>query len=207
MARESNQIMLVLIPAGKTEWSAQQRIQGATDLPLSPQGAEQVGSWIDGLGGLAMTVIYSSRSGPAGETARLIGKALKVKRRWNDQLAEVSLGLWQGMQISELKAKQPSVYKQWHEQPERVVPPSGESFIDAQDRLEQALAEVVRSSDSKCIGVVLGELSMSLARRVREGRKMCEIWEMLEEHSTWHSYSIECDSSEQRRVKKPEQGE
>ena len=39
------------------------------------------------------------------------------------------------MLVSDVKAKQPKVYRQWQEQPETVCPPQGETLGDAEERL------------------------------------------------------------------------
>ncbi len=41
-------------------------------------------------------------------------------------MQNLNLGLWQGMQVAEVRHKQPKVYRQWQEQPENVCPPDGE---------------------------------------------------------------------------------
>jgi len=206
MARTSDYVTLVLIPAGKTDWSGQDRIQGSADLPLSSEGTEQVKSWIKALSGLGIAAIYSAKSGPAAETAQLIAKAIRVKSRWKDELSEINLGLWQGMQISELRDKQRKVYKQWQDQPELIVPPSGESLSAGQDRLEHALAGLINNDQSSCLAVVLGELSLALARRVREGRQMREIWDLFGQQATWHRYSIKRSRAETAAEDKAGQG-
>lgn len=187
---DSNDKRVILIPAGKTDWSDQDRIQGDVNLPLSKEGATIVDAWVEQLACLEMGVIYSGKMDPCAETATRIGKALKLKVRRNDNLEEVHLGLWQGMQKADLQQKQPSVYKQWGDNPETVVPPRGESFVAARDRIEESLAEIVKRNKTRCFGVVLGHLSLALVRAQRDQGGIAGVWDVLKEELTWHEYVL-----------------
>ena len=61
-----------------------------------------------------------------------------------DDLRNLDHGLWQGMLIDDVKAKQPKVYRQWQEHPETVCPPDGESIQMVQERLHRALNKIAK---------------------------------------------------------------
>ena len=64
------------------------------------------------------------------ETAQIIlqnRKDLKIERI--DSLVEISHGLWEGKLESEIREKWPVLLKNWHEKPEEVIMPDGESII------------------------------------------------------------------------------
>jgi broad specificity phosphatase PhoE len=187
---------LVLVRAGKTDWSDQQRIQGNTDLPLSNEGTEEVNRWIEELKRVKIDLVYSSSVGPPAETARRISKALKIKHRTQDDLAEIDLGLWQGMSIDDFKQKHAKVYKQWIEQPGTVVAPEGECVNDAQRRLAQAIEKIIDRNKGRCTAVVLGQISLALARRTREDWPMTEVWKRVREPLAWYEYHINSDTTE-----------
>jgi len=191
MRQKSDQTRLVLIPAGKTDWTGQDRLQGDADLPLSAEGIEQINEWVEQLKSLNINTIYSCRTDPPAATAKLIAKALKLKWRSDGNLAEVHLGLWQGMHRDEIKQKHPKVYKQWCERPDSVIPPEGESLKAARDRLEKSLAKLIKSNRARCVAVVLGEISLALARLDREHRDVAELGKLIKEPLTWHEYLIE----------------
>ena len=54
-------------------------------------------------------------------------------------MQNLNLGLWQGMQVSEVRHKQPKVYRQWQEQPENVCPPDGEMIEQAEQRIRTVM--------------------------------------------------------------------
>ena len=61
-----------------------------------------------------------------------------------DKLQNLDHGLWQGMLVSDVKTKQPKVYRQWQEQPETVCPPQGETLCTAKQRVQAALAKLLK---------------------------------------------------------------
>ena len=88
-----------LIRHGQTDWNAQRRLQGSTDIPLNDVGRDQARDAVEALGGYEWDAIVSSPLSRAAETADLIaaGLGLTVARRVPD-LTERSFGPAEGMQ-------------------------------------------------------------------------------------------------------------
>lgn len=130
---------LILIRPGCTEFDEQQRIQGSLDLPLSDRGEEQLRQLLSDLADVEIDRVYSSPTEPALTTAEELAERHGVECRVIPQLANVDQGLWQGLQLEELRRKQPRVYKQLQEDPCLVCPPEGESLTDALERVREGL--------------------------------------------------------------------
>jgi len=138
-----------VVRPGETEFDGQSRIQGSLDLPLTPQGEQQVEQIIAELRQeQPFDVIYASPTEPAASTAQAIALALGVPVRIVDGLANLHQGLWQGMQLEEIRRKHPRVYRQWEEQPESVCAPDGEECEEALERVEQSLRKPLRRDES-----------------------------------------------------------
>ena len=90
---------LALVRHGQTDWNAQRRLQGSTDIPLNDVGRGQARDAVAALSGYEWDAIVSSPLSRAAETANLIaaGLGLGVDRRVPD-LAERSFGPAEGMQ-------------------------------------------------------------------------------------------------------------
>ena len=73
-----------------------------------------------------------ARASRPSKRPRRIGATLDLKVKTLDKLQNLDHGLWQGMLVSDVKTKQPKVYRQWQEQPETVCPPQGETLSDGQ---------------------------------------------------------------------------
>jgi uncharacterized phosphatase len=87
-----------LVRHGQTDWNAQRRLQGSTDIPLNDVGRGQARDAVAVLSGYEWDAIVSSPLSRAAETADLIaaGLGLQVARRVSD-LAERSFGPAEGL--------------------------------------------------------------------------------------------------------------
>jgi broad specificity phosphatase PhoE len=187
---EADVTRLILIPAGLTEWEKEQRVAGNTDVPVSPDEYGQIVRWAQQLREVGVNILFSGIGGPAEETASKIAGILRIRHRTEKELGEVNLGLWQGMFLSDIRQRQPKVFKQWQEQPEYVTPPEGERLGAAQDRIEHCVGLIVKKHPDLKIGVVLGPLGLALARICREEKRINDIWDLMKEPLTWHEYMI-----------------
>ncbi len=61
-----------LVRHGETEWNAQERVQGQTDIPLSDVGREQAARTAERLAAVGFVAAYTSDLARAQETARII---------------------------------------------------------------------------------------------------------------------------------------
>jgi broad specificity phosphatase PhoE len=130
---------LILIRPGCTDFDEQQRIQGTLDLPLSDRGEDQQRQLLSDLADTEIDLIFTSPTEPALTTAEQLAEMHRVECRVVPQLSNVDQGLWQGLQLEELRRKQPRVYKQLQEDPCCVCPPEGESLTDALARVREGL--------------------------------------------------------------------
>ncbi len=88
-----------LIRHGQTDWNAERRLQGVTDIPLNDVGRGQARDAVAGLSGFEWDAVVSSPLGRAAETADIIAAGLgrKVDRRLPD-LQERGYGEAEGLQ-------------------------------------------------------------------------------------------------------------
>jgi broad specificity phosphatase PhoE len=166
----------VLIRPGSTDYDQQGRIQGTLDIPLDPQGVEQVQQAVEALRPLGITAIYRTPCQSAEQTADAIGDALDVKIRELDALRNIDLGLWQGMLVEDVKHKQPKVFRQWREQPETICPPEGERFSEAQTRVEAALTKLLKKHKEGTIALVIPEPLASIVRGTLSNSQIGDFW-------------------------------
>ncbi len=177
---------ILLIRPGVTEYDQQGRIQGTLDIPLCEDGRRQVEAMIDELRAQQITVIYTSPSQAAEQTAEALGEALDVKVKSLDTLQNLDHGLWQGMLVTDVKAKQPKVYRQWQEQPETVCPPKGETVIDTEDRLQAAVIKLTKKYKAEgLVAVVLPEPAASVLRHVLRHDELGDLWKSRNGAAAW----------------------
>ena len=120
---------IVLVRHGETNWNKEGRFQGQIDIPLNENGKQQAQYASDYLRDISFDKAYSSSMIRPYETAEIIlqkYKNLEIEKV-ND-LVEISHGLWEGKLESEILAEWPELLRNWHEKPEKVQMPEGESI-------------------------------------------------------------------------------
>jgi phosphoserine phosphatase len=128
------------------------------------------------------------------QTATAISEALGSKLKKLDTLSNIDHGLWQGMLIEDVKRKQPKVYRQWQEQPEIICPPEGEMLSEARERVQVALAKILKKHKQGVIALVVPE---PLAKVVQAYLSQCELGDLWGGGSVcgrWEVISLEPQS-------------
>ena len=182
-------LSILLVRTGTTEYECQGRIQGTLDIPLSEDGRQHVANVIEQLKDREVDALYAGPCRATQQTAELLADAFQVKVKTVDNLRNLNLGLWQGMLIDDVKVKQPKVYRQWQEQPDTVCPPDGETLPAVRDRLEVALAKIVKKHKSGQIALVLPEPARSVMRTIlKETQPLTNLWDLeCENLPDWES--------------------
>ncbi|MGF1624952.1 MAG: histidine phosphatase family protein [Alphaproteobacteria bacterium] len=131
---------LAIIRHGPTRWNAEKRLQGYTDIPLSPEGRAMISTWRlpDGLGDRRWVSSPLSR---AMETARLLGAPAEVALE--PRLKEINYGAWEGRTYADIEAEIGEArLLDMQATGLAYAAPGGESRADLHDRLAAWLAEV-----------------------------------------------------------------
>ena len=177
---------ILLIRPGVTDYDQQGRIQGTLDIPLCDDGRQQVESMVNELRAQPIQAIYASPSQAAQQTADALGEALDLKVKTLNALQNLDHGLWQGMLVTDVKTKQPKVYRQWLEQPETICPPQGETVGGAEDRLQAAIAKLIKKHKSEgLVALVLPEPLASVLRHLLRHDKFGDLWKCRNGAASW----------------------
>ena len=166
---------LVLIPWPETAWSAEDRICGRSPVPLTEAGRAQAQSWGQALDTAGVTFVYSGPEQAAVETARAIAERCRVKSKAVEDLAEVDVGLWDGLAEEALKRSSPKAYKTWREDPASICPPEGEDLKAAHDRLREGLGKLSKKHGDRTVALVLGPLAFAITRCIVESDDLSNV--------------------------------
>ncbi|MHB0874624.1 MAG: histidine phosphatase family protein [Anaerolineae bacterium] len=127
---------IILVRHGRTAWNREPRFRGRADVPLDDYGHRQAA---------AAAVAIAARYSPAAvlcsplqrtvDTARPIAAAVGVPLRSSSALLDMSFGKLAGLTLAEAAAAYPKVYQAWHEAPDTVAFPGGETIHDVRARV------------------------------------------------------------------------
>jgi phosphoserine phosphatase len=184
-------VRVLLIRPGATEYDQQGRVQGTLDVPLCEDGRQEVEKMVEELRGQPVTALYVSPCQSAAQTAEALGAALNLKVKKVDKLQNVDQGLWQGLLVDDVKAKQPRVYRQWQEQPETVCPPQGETLGLARQRVQAALAKLLKKHKADgLLAIVSPEPLASVIRNVLGQGEWGDLWHCANSKARWQLIDV-----------------
>jgi broad specificity phosphatase PhoE len=128
---------------GPTAWNDEGRLQGMTDVPLSPRGRALAATWRVPLQGWRWVCSPLAR---ARETAALIGapSSLVVE----PALREMAYGLWEGQTLADLRAREPQGMRDAETRGLDMAPPGGESPRLVMDRLRPWVAATAMQGEN-----------------------------------------------------------
>ena len=130
---------------GQTAWNRENRLQGHSDLPLNPLGhqqAQRVGTLFASrhLQGIMTSPLQRSQ-----QTAQAIvaGNGHGMSPVITQELAEIHLGVWEGLTPDEVDARYQGAYQQWRHAPSTVQIPKAEPLAVFQERVRRAFTALV----------------------------------------------------------------
>jgi len=152
---------ILLARHGETLWNKEQRLQGQLDSPLSATGMEQAEKLAQALGSYNISRIYSSPLNRAYQTALTFAATCHQDVEVLDALKERHFGDWQGRLYQEVQTHKnfSEIFKQVTD----IPPPNGESALQAQQRILNALKSLAFQHKQQTVLVVThGDLIRSL---------------------------------------------
>ena len=151
---------VAVIRPGCTDFDADRRLVGRLDLPPNERGEEQNAELVDLVRGLHLTFLLCGEGGPGEECAADLGDRLNLSVKVRGDLCNLDQGLWEGLTVDDVNRRYPKLAKAWHDAPETVCPPEGESVGEALARVRAALAKPLKKG--RTFGVVAADPLASL---------------------------------------------
>ncbi len=155
---------VAVIRPGCTDYDAQSRIAGRLDLPLNAMGEAQNADLVEALRGLHLSYLLHGAGGNVAATAERIGERLDLTVKTTDALCNLDQGLWEGLTVEDVRRRYPKLARKWHDEPESVCPPDGESVGEALDRVRRALAKPLKKG--RAFGVIAADPLATLIESV-----------------------------------------
>lgn len=145
---------IFLIRHGETEWNKLGRLQGNSDVSLSPEGIRQAQLLAAHVPFNHIDAVYASDLQRAVDTAKILAAKFNLHVTTKSGLRETNFGDWEGRVISGLLEESPDDFGNFFINPDKVKPPNGETFLECQARVMNALDEIIADHDDQRIIVV-----------------------------------------------------
>jgi len=156
---------VVLARHGETDDNLEPlRFQGFRDTPLNDTGRSQAASLAERLAAAepfgtswqSIGSLWTSDLSRARETADIIGTRIGLQAKSDRRLREGNRGRWEGHTFAEIETTEPDLYAAWRRAGAQFRFPGGESLLEQQQRVTEALTEIHEVGDLPAVAVCHG---------------------------------------------------
>ena len=165
MTKPENTTRLCLIRHGETDWNAELRLQGFTDMPLNARGKAQADALGRALSPRFFDAVISSDLLRARQTAQPVVEGRKLTLLLTPKLRERNFGCCEGMTLDEVRVEFPEIAQALMRRYPDYAPPGGESNSEHMSRVIGGIATLAQQFPGKCIAVVFHGGSLEMVYR------------------------------------------
>jgi broad specificity phosphatase PhoE len=164
---------------------------GNSSLPLTAEATDAILHLLDDLPGPIGSVYRAAGNEACDQVAQIVARKHQIRPRDNPDLDELRMGLWQGLLPDDIRARFPTVYPQWEQQPLAVTPPDGEPMEQAIRRIRGALNRILRRSKGQTVALALRPMAFQIARGILRIESPNQIAERLRERAVIETIEID----------------
>ena len=174
---------MLLIRHGKTDWNADVRFQGSTDIPLNDFGYQQALKTAARLKSWQGVPIYSSPLKRAMQTAEAISTGAPVIPL--DGLTEINFGEWEGAFVKDIRKKDKKALDAWHRDGFFSIPGNAETWEQIYNRVNKAINVCQAREEERIMIVAHGGILRAIIISLLQ----------LDPHSAWRLAIYNCSIS------------
>ena len=134
---------IMLVRHGITFWNTIGKMQGSSDVHLSPDGLHQARLLAAHCPFHTADAIYSSPLARAETTAMILANKFNLHVQLVPELRETSFGDWEGMILRDIAKAEPENFEKFFMQPDELKIPNAETFQQTQLRAMEALKKIL----------------------------------------------------------------
>lgn len=132
------------------------RFQGFRDTPLNDTGRRQAAELAERVAEDGIASLWSSDLSRARETAEIVGARIGLAPRLDARLREANRGRWEGHLFRDVASAEPELYGEWMAAGPSFRFPGGESLLEQQERVAQALHDIHATGELPALVVCHG---------------------------------------------------
>ncbi len=145
---------LILIRHGETLWNRATRIQGHTDIPLSPLGLSQAERLAQALADEPLAAIYASDLSRARQTADALARMQGLPVQLDAGLRERAFGRFEGLSWAQISEEYPEDAERWRRREPDFEVGGGESLTTFSARCIAAARRAAAAHPGQAIALV-----------------------------------------------------
>jgi probable phosphoglycerate mutase len=163
-----------LVRHGETDWNAERRLQGHTDIELNTRGLAQATQMARALKNMnfEFDVLYTSDLQRARQTAKAIESLYSVSAISHSALRERNLGALQGLTLNEAPHIEPDLWQAHLSRDIHQEMRGGESILQFSSRIKFALDEIQKSHAGKTILLVSHGGALDMMYRIASNQAL-----------------------------------
>jgi len=178
---------LHLVRHGQTEWNTEQRYQGQLDSNLTEMGIRQAEGLAGQIQDFQFDGAYSSSSGRAVNTAKILLNNHSVDAEPVDSVREINLGIWQAKTRGEIEYNYPEQFDHFWHQPSKFQIDGAETFKQVQQRAMNFIELQVLKQNYERVLVVSHGICIKLMLCAMMNRSVDDIWDLPRMGNCSHS--------------------
>ncbi len=167
---------IIYIRHGKTDFPLDRiYCDDKEDPELNSTGENQARQAFKFLEMTNIDAVYSSPTQRTLRTAQLIAPNHVDSIITLPQLKERHFGIWEGLYFHEIEQNFPNEYEQWKKDPTQFSPEQGESVLNLKQRLQNTIADIIRTNKNKTILLVshVGPIRICVGDALQMPTEMC----------------------------------
>ncbi len=146
--------IIYLVRHGSVVGAETRRFIGHLDVPLSPSGEAEAAALGRKLAGTQLAAAYCSDLARTRRTAEILARPHGLEAVPLPALREFSMGRWEGLTSTEIRALDPTAFEAWMADVGRFQFPGGESLADVSARAWPAFENIAARHPGSRILVV-----------------------------------------------------
>lgn len=163
---------LYLTRHGETEWNLEGRVQGSKDSKLTEKGIIQATKLNKYLEEINIDIVYSSSSGRAYNTAKIVAGDRDTKVIKLDGLKEMNLGIWEGKSFDVICEDYKEMHETFWNKPHLLKEFPGETFDEFRERVVGTVLQIIEDNKGKDILIVAHALVLKFLMSYFEKRPL-----------------------------------
>ena len=134
---------------GETDYNAQGRYAGSTDIPINQKGSYQSKELAERLTDMTFDAIISSPMLRARQTADIVCETLHMQYTVYEEFAERDMGIYEGLTREEADSRFPYPQGRLHSSNPEEAPEGGESIRQVCDRINNGMKRLCHDFEGK----------------------------------------------------------